>query len=214
LKEIPEELRTQHKIPTLDYVYDPKHKSAKDIKEALFRENQEMIEKNKKLDYKDEIQRLNAREDEIFAQLYTNEQRYTLNTLKEKRRKENLDYNLKTFSKQTIGVHGHELPKFSENEDFKEFWKYNEGYVENPEINSNIKLKEGNKYWKKQEELLLNEHQDVILEPIDKDRKRVYKKEKEDLIIKINKLNHFKDYDPDNPKPIDMEEEHRKHIYK
>jgi hypothetical protein len=106
------------------------------------------------------------------------------------------------------------LPKFSENEDFKEFWKYNEGYVENPEINSNIKLKEGNKYWKKQEELLLNEHQDVILEPIDKDRKRVYKKEKEDLIIKINKLNHFKDYDPDNPKPIDMEEEHRKHIYK
>ena len=46
LKEIPEELRTQHKIPTLDYVYDPKHKSYKDIKADLFKENTELIEKN------------------------------------------------------------------------------------------------------------------------------------------------------------------------
>jgi len=165
-------------------------------------------------EYKDEIQRLNEREDEIFAQLYSNEARYTYNVLKERRKKENLDYNLKTFSKQTIGVHGHELPKFSGNEELKEYWKYKDGFVENPEVNSMTLLHEKKKYWKKTEELLINEHHEEILEPIDKDRKRVYKKQEKDLIIKINKLNHFKDYDPDNPKPIDIDEAHRNHIYK
>ncbi len=216
LKEYEEETRPVHKIPTLEYVYDPKHKNAKDIKDEIHRENKEKIEKFKNNDekYKDEIMRLNEREDEIFAQLYSNEPRYTYNILKDKRKKENLEYNLKTFSKQTIGVHGHELPKFSENEDYREYWKHKDGYVDNPEVNSMTYLHEKKKYWKKMEELLLNEHLDQILDPIDKDRKRVYKKEEKDLIIKINKLNHFKDYDPDNPKPIDIEEGHRNHIYK
>jgi len=214
LKEIEEEVRTQHKIPSLEYVYSPKHKTAKEIKEEINRENKEKIEKMKNNEYKDEIQRLNEREDEVFAQLYSNDPRYTYNVLKEKRKKENLDYNLKTFSKQTIGVHGHELPKFAETEELKEYWKYKAGYNDNPDVNSMTLLNEKKKYWKKMEELLLNEHQDEILDPIDKDRKRVYKKEEKDLIIKINKLNHFKDYDPDNPKQIDIDEAHRNHIYR
>lgn len=214
LKEHEDDIRTEHKIPSLVYVYNPNHKTTKDIREELHKENKEKIEQLKNNSHKDEIQRLNEREDEIFAQLYSNEPRYTLNVLKEKRKKENLDYNLKTFSKQTIGVHGHELPKFSENEEFKEYWKYKEGYVENPEINSMTYLNEKKKYWKKMEELLLNEHKDEILDPLDKDKKRVHKKAKEELIIKINKLNHFKNYDPDNPKPLDIEEGYRNHIYK
>ena len=142
LKDIEDDVRTSHKIPSLEYVYNPKHKTAKDIKDEIFRENKEKIEQRKNLDFKDEVERLNEREDEIFTNLYSNDPRYTYNILKEKRKKENLDYNLKTFSKQTIGVHGHELPKFSENEEYKEYWKYRDGYIENPEVNSMTYLNE------------------------------------------------------------------------
>ena len=43
-----------------------------------------------------------------------------------------MEYNTKNFSEQPIGVHGHELPKFSESETLCEFWKHKDGYVENP----------------------------------------------------------------------------------
>ena len=36
------------------------------------------------------------------------------------------------FSKQTFGVHGHELPQFSESEKLKYFWKNKDDYCENP----------------------------------------------------------------------------------
>jgi len=75
-------------------------------------------------------------------------------------------------------------------------------------------LKEQKKYWKKKEELLLSDH---IVSP---SRPNVFKKthkpkeKRDELIVKVNKLNHFKDFDPDNPKPIDLDNPPRNHIYK
>ncbi len=56
------------------------------------------------------------------------------------------------------------------------------------------------KYWKKPEELLLRDHIENASKP--DPFKKVYKSKakKEDLIIKVNNLNHFKDYDLNNPK--------------
>lgn len=34
-----------------------------------------------------------------------------------------LDYNMKTFGRVAIGVHGKELPKFQNDETTKEWWK-------------------------------------------------------------------------------------------
>ena len=84
----------------------------------------------------------------------------TYRKLQDKKRKELFEYNEKTFSNHPIGVHGHELPKFSENEAKKEFWKFREGYCENPKFKSQVELLENNKFWKKPEELLLSEHRD------------------------------------------------------
>ncbi len=46
--------------------------------------------------------------------------------------------------------------------------------------------------------------------------KKVHKSKakKEDLIIKVNNLNHFKDFDPNNPKPVDLDNPPKNHIYK
>jgi hypothetical protein len=124
---------------------------------------------------------------------------------------------MKTFANQPIGVHGHELPKFSENEDTKEFWKFRDGYCENPPFQSQVEFLENQKFWKKNEELLINDHKDfdVWVDPY----KRVYvpytasnKKEKE-LITNINEVNFYKDFDPKFVKPIDYDK-NKKHIYR
>jgi len=218
LKEKEEDIDVlrKNKEISLDYVKRPKYKTRADLKKENRKEIMKQLNKSNNPNHKDEASRLKEREDEIFSILYkNNEDRMSLTKLKEKRKNDKIEYNLKTFSKQTIGVHGHELPKFSENEDMKEYWKFRDGYVENPAINSHILYKEYVKYWKKPEDLLLNEHQDNILSP-ESQKEKVLKEKKDNLIIKVNNLNHFKDYgfDPDHPKPIDIEDIPKNHIYK
>jgi hypothetical protein len=205
------DIKSSRNDPTLAYVYDPIHKTQKDIKEMYLREKQDVQSKLTSKVHKDDVDRLNEREDEVFAKLYSDQDRFCLTKLKEKRRKENFDYNLHTFSRKHIGVHGHELPKFSEDEEHKEFWKYRDGYVDNPKINSQVEYKETNKFWKKQEEMLVDEHKDYI-EPPGKKLPKVIER-KEELIIKVNSLNHFKGFDPDNPTPIDLEKPSG-HVYR
>jgi hypothetical protein len=214
LKPENDDIKINNKDPSLTYVYSPKHKTKKDLKDEIHAENMGQSKKIAKMNHKDEIQRLNEREDEIFANIYSNQQRFSLTKLKEIRKKEMLDSNLKTFSKQTIGVHGHELPKFSENEQTKEFWKLKEGYNPNPKINSHALYKEQIKYWKKPEELLAIDHNEGIPSPDSLSKIKVSKEPKDNLIIKLNNINHFKDFDPNNPTPIDIDVAHKKHIYK
>lgn len=200
---------------SLNYIKNPKYKTRADLKKNIREETMKLLNKSNNPNHKDETMRLIEREDEIFAMLYkNNEERMSHSKLKEKRKNERIDYNMKTFSNQTIGVHGHELPKFSENEEMKEYWKFRDGYVENPEINSHVLYKEYVKYWKKPEELLINEHQDEFLSPEKKEK--VIKEKKDNLIIKVNNLNHFQDigFDPNNPRPIDIEDVPKNHIYK
>ena len=103
------------------------------------------------------------------------------------------EYNMKVFSNQTIGVHGHELPKFSESE-FKEFWKYNEGWVENPEYQSRVEMLENKKYWKKNEDLLIKDFKEEIPDPDEFKKTHIPIEKNSDLIIKVNNLNHFFSY--------------------
>jgi phage terminase small subunit len=48
---------------------------------------------------------------------------FTKRKLEEERKKDMLDYNLNTFGRAAIGVHGMELPKFLEDQTTKEWWK-------------------------------------------------------------------------------------------
>lgn len=73
-------------------------------------------------------------------------------------------------------------------------------------------FKEKNKYWKKAEDLLIKDHQAEAARAPDKEY--VLKEKKDNLIIKVNTLNLHKDFDPNNPKPIDLDNPPRNHIYK
>ena len=219
LEPIETQIKDIHHDPTLEYVYNPKHKTKKDLDDEIKRENLEESKKLMNITHKDEVARLNEREDEIFSKMYSTEDRKTFTKIKEQRRKETNEYNIKTFSKQTIGVHGHELPKFSENEKMKEWWKLKDDYVEKPNCQSWVEFTEGIKYFKPPgEDLYLNEHRDEDPNWVDT-FKRVHvplpKDTKEDkLIIKVNNLNHFKGFDPNHPQPIDFSETRQQHIYR
>ena len=113
-----------------------------------------------------------------------------------------------------IGVHGHELPKFADHEAYLEYWRHKENFVENPDINSHALFKEKIKYWKRPEEMLLADHIPSLTKPDPFKKIHKAKEKKSDLIIKVNNLNHFKDFDPNNPKPIDLDNPPRNHIYK
>ena len=205
------------KHPGLEYVYNPNFKTQKEIKDSYKKESLEESKKLANITHKSDIERLNEREDEIFAKLYLDKEGLTYSKIKDQKRKEINEYNIKTFSSQALGVHGHELPKFAESETNKEFWKLKEGYCENPKFQSQVEYLESIKYYKPPgEELLLNEHRDEDPNWIDP-FKRVHvldaKYKKENLIPKVNNINIFKNFDPNNPKPIEFGQK-KQHIYR
>ena len=205
------------KHPGLEYVDNPRYKTQKEIKESYKQENLEESKKLQNIIRKSDIERLNDREDEIFAKLYSDKERLTYSKIKEQKRKEINEFNIKTFSSQALGVHGHELPKFSESETNKEFWKFKDGYCENPKFQSQCEYLESIKYYKPPgEDLLLNEHRDEEpnwIDPFKKVHILEAKHKKENLITKVNNINIFKNFDPNNPKPIDYASV-KKHIYR
>jgi len=207
------DIKIVDKDPSLKYIDNPEHKTKKDIDKLRSKENFEQFNILMNRRHLNDVERLNLREDEIIADGYFTDDRKTKTKLKAKNKKETIEYNMNTFSKQTIGVHGHELPKFSENQEYKEYWKLKDDYVENPNLNSHLLYKEKIKYWKRPEELLLKDHIDTGYQEVLK-KEHVAKEKKDGLIIKVNNLNHFKEFDPKNPKQIDLDNPPRNHIYR
>jgi len=65
----------------------------------------------------DGMTRLKMREDCYLRQGFKENDRRSKRQIDEQRKKEMIDYNMHTFGKVAIGVHGKELPKFSNNPD-------------------------------------------------------------------------------------------------
>ena len=206
------------KSPSLAYIYNPKHKTKSDVITSLKNEinihNKSLSTQSKR---PTEIERLNARESEIFNKLSTTQNGKTRSIIKSKRKQELYENNINKFSKQIIGVHGHELPKFSESASMKEFWKHREGYCDEPRYNSRVEYKESIKYWKPSEELLLNEHRDEP--PQSKDPFKVehhpieHKNSDKNMILKVNNVNHFQHFNPNTPFEFNAVKP-SKHIYR
>lgn len=65
-----------------------------------------------------------------------------------------VENNTSKFGEQTIGIHGQELPKYSETEQSKEWWQYFP-HTKQPMYQSQIKLKQSHKYWAPDDQMLL-----------------------------------------------------------
>jgi len=202
LSEKETDIKITNKDPTLAYVYSPKHKVKEDIRKDLLKESKDISDILTSKKHLNDTERLKIREDEIFDKLFHKEEGFTYTKLKEHRRLKQNEYNLKTFADHPKGVHGHELPKFSANENTKEFWKLQDGYVENPKHKSQFEYLQEIKYWKKPEELLLSEHREYV-EPKPIKKSFTSHSRKEDLTPNINKINFYEGFDPYFVKPIE-----------
>ena len=193
--------------PSLEYIYNPKHKTKKEIDEDFHKENFSESKKLAMIKHKTDVERLNEREDEIFANLYSTEDRKTYSKIKEKNKKEANEYNIKTFSKQTLGVHGHDLPQFSKNEPLKFFWKNKGDYCESPKYQSQREYLESIKYYKPPgEDLYLNEHRAESpkwIDPFKKEHYPLEKKAEKKIITNLNEINIFSNFDPNEVKELD-----------
>jgi hypothetical protein len=77
----------------------------------------------------------------------------------ERRKQELIEDMTKKFGKVTVGVHGMELPQFSENGESKQYWKYLPHDAE-PRFQSRLQLKQSQKYWAVNDKMLLADIQE------------------------------------------------------
>ena len=201
------------KSPSLSYVNSPIHKTAGDIKNALRQEKNDISKILSSKKHLTEDERLKMREDEIFEKLYSKDDRKCLSKLKEERKKKDTEYNLKTFADHPIGVHGHPIPQFSDYPDKKEYWKFQDGYVENPKHISQTEYLQEIKYWKKPEELVLNDHKEYVENNTCKRLKTMPSERNEKYLPNVNKINFYKGFDPYDVKPIEYKIK-SDHVYK
>ena len=106
--------------------------------------------------HQDAQARINAREDCNLRKLAVlPPSKTTLRDIKEKRRGEMIMENVNKFGEQTIGIHGQELPKYSYSDNSKEWWKYATAGKDPPKVQSRVLLKQNQKYWATNDEMLL-----------------------------------------------------------
>lgn len=79
------------------------------------------------------MQRLQMRESCIERQGFKTD-RKTLTKVVQARKEKNIQENMEKFSKQTLGIHGHELPKYSKQ--LSKWWQKRKNYKETPHYGS------------------------------------------------------------------------------
>lgn len=94
--------------------------------------------------------------EEAFQRLsYKSEERLTKRLITQNRKEELKKEVLDKFGNISIGIHGKELPKYSDvksKDNMKEWWKYQNGYVQSPRNFSNKLLRQNSKLGGKQDQ--------------------------------------------------------------
>lgn len=115
----------------------------------------------------------------------------------DKERKDVVIENLtKKYGTVTIGIHGQELPKYSEDYHQKEWWRNNKGYNENPEWGQSLtQLRQNRQYWAKNDEMkIADTNADINAAPIDPFKVEHHTQHfKNDIAPHVHKITHWPD---------------------
>lgn len=134
--------------PSLAYIEEPKYRSKSQMDQEKRDCQLSTLSQTANFSHATADQRLEAREGHNFAQ----EQSRTLSALKETRRRETNEYNMKTFSTVVVGIHGRELPKFQDTE----YWKYRPDYVSQPQAATRSDLLKRQRFWMHNDDARVN----------------------------------------------------------
>ena len=133
-------------LPSLSYQHKPKFQTGVELKESIKKlkmKNEDKIYQKNSKTHKDIVGRIQELEDAAFRIKEMKRDNPKFMDKIERFKKENLEHYSKTFGNITIGVHGKELPKFSEHD--KEWWRQSRGYEEFPAYINTKQLQQSRK---------------------------------------------------------------------
>jgi hypothetical protein len=79
----------------------------------------------------------------------------TISQINEERKKQMIENMTQKFGQVTVGIHGQELPKFSDSEQTKEFWRFSKTFTHDSNSKSAVEMKENSKWWAKNDDMRL-----------------------------------------------------------
>ncbi|CAG9331101.1 unnamed protein product [Blepharisma stoltei] len=128
---------------SLDYYPCPKYLSKSELDSVRRQQNIDDLERSFNYKHKSWIDQMLERENSMQI----NEKQMNSKSFKEiieKQKKEDFEHHAQTFVNYKLGVHGKELPSFSEN--CKEYWEFSQGYTPSPTHTTLSKLKMDRKF--------------------------------------------------------------------
>jgi hypothetical protein len=130
-------------------------------------------------------QRMNERENCMLRKSYNPVQGKVLGDITQKRRKEMVEEMVSKFGEQVIGIHGQELPKYSETEASKKYWEQGQP---SPKIQCLHRLKQERKWWAPPEEMYLNTCQSTSASPDHFKLNRIPKPKEKEVPEKVTSM--------------------------
>lgn len=130
--------------PSLQYIPIPRYRSKSQMRTLKQADILQDLESKQNRSFLTSDQRLQQREEDLILPADTAPGK-TYSEVKERLRKEANEHNQEVFGTVKVGIHGKDLPKFSE--EIEEYWKEAKGYVEQPQIRSRLELEQRKKYW-------------------------------------------------------------------
>lgn len=110
--------------------------------------------------YKDRVKsvqefdsKVNQKENAFNSKNYKKYKRYTCTAMLIERKNKEKEYNEKNFRLKIIGVNGDKIPSYYKTN--KDWWKLRQDYVEQPANTSQRQLQQDNKFWSRNDPILL-----------------------------------------------------------
>ena len=124
-----------------------------------------------------------------IREAHQNTERKTLSVIKQSLRNQTMEHLTKLYGQVTVGIHGHELPKFANQCKKTLYWKQHKGFNESPKYKSHRELQRAAKYWANSDQIYQSDVQESP--PIPSVLKKDYfaRNYKTSVVDKINHVN-------------------------
>lgn len=173
-------------------VADPKIKTMTELRKSRIQQkaDENAVFKGKEKMLKEFDAKIEEKENCIYRKNYVKHKRYTRSKMIKDRNDRENSYNAEHFQMKLTGIHNEEPPKFYKTN--KEWWKIRDGYVEQPKNVSHHLLQQENKFWSRNDMVLLADFstEEAPQQPF-KDFKQSQRK-KEKITEKPNNYKDFK----------------------
>ncbi|CAG9320320.1 unnamed protein product [Blepharisma stoltei] len=143
--EVPSDIKVSPYEISMNFNNKPHSKTQKELLALRKHEMLRELHEKKNYNHISREARMNEREMQRLSIITDEDNFLTWNKIKNARKLETNSYNQKTFAALRVGMHGKELPHYTDT--LKEYWKIKDSYDPNPENNSRTLFSMKQKFW-------------------------------------------------------------------